>query len=211
MRLILVLTFLLCGCGLQKSELDETLEWMDNTYNPHPKESGSYGHGRTAWYTPLPDGTEFMWSGLMESFKYTGCEMTLKTEDLPEAKRSEELRSSCVIRFNLKDIDPTSFKVTDRSHRGDFSCEQYSDEERRDLNLDCDHTELSFSTTTGAGLVHEDWIHIFPKLTGPSHENRNSDNSSRSYFEFDDPTYARRFAKAFARAIQLCGGRPSPF
>jgi hypothetical protein len=58
MRLIpLALTLLFCSCGLHKSELDETLEWMDNTYNPHVKENGSYGHGRFAWYAPGPDMT----------------------------------------------------------------------------------------------------------------------------------------------------------
>lgn len=200
---------LLCAC--RKSELDETLEWMDNTYNPHVKENGSYGHGRSAWFAPGPGNVEFMSSGLSETFTYKGCEMTLKTEDLPEAQKSQGLWSSCTIRFNLKDIDPASFKLTDRSHLGGFLCTDYSDDERQSLKLNCDHTELSFSTRTGAGTIAEDWINVYPKLSGKDHENRHSDKSSSSYFEFDDPAYARRFAKAFARAIELCGGRPSAF
>jgi hypothetical protein len=107
-----------------------------------------------------------MSSGLTETFTYKGCEMTLKTEDLPEAQKSQELSSACTIRFNLKDIDPALIKLTDRSHLGDFPCTDYSDEERQSLKLNCDHTELSFSTRTGAGLIAEDWINVFRSRVG---------------------------------------------
>jgi hypothetical protein len=185
---------------------------MDGQHVQSPSEGkGSYGHGRFAWYAPGPNKTEFMSSGLTETFTYRGCEMNLKTVDLPEAQKSQELSSTCMMRFNLKDIDSTSIKLTDRSHLGDFPCTDYDDKERQSLNLNCDHTELSFSTRTGAGLIAEDWINVYPKLSGKDHENRHSDKSSSSYFEFDDPAYARRFAKAFGHAVELCGGRPSPF
>jgi hypothetical protein len=55
------------------------------------------------------------------------------------------------------------------------------------LKLNCDHTELSFSTRTGAGLIADDWINVYPKLSGKDHEIRHTDKSSSSYFEFDDP------------------------
>lgn len=45
--LLFATALLLFGCA-RKSDLDETLVWMDNTYNPHEKISGAYGHGRVA-------------------------------------------------------------------------------------------------------------------------------------------------------------------
>jgi hypothetical protein len=96
--------------------------------------------------------------------------------------------------------------LTDRSHSGDFPC---ADDNRELLN--CDHTELSFSTRSGIGAISEEWHNVYQKLTGPDHEESHSTKSNSAYFEFDDPEYARRFAKAFGHAIQLCGGRPSPF
>jgi hypothetical protein len=127
---------------------------MDNTYNPHVKENGSYGHGRFAWYATGPDKTEFMSSGLTETFTYKGCEVALKTEDLPEAQKSQELSSTCKMLFNLKDIDPASIKLTDRSHLGDFPCTDYNAEERQSLQLNCDHTELSQTCRNHMGAAH---------------------------------------------------------
>jgi hypothetical protein len=91
---LLVLPMLALACGHHKSELDETLEWMDNTYNSHEGISGAYGHGRSAWYAPRPDKTEFMSSGLRETFTYKSCELKLKTEDLPEAQKSHDITST---------------------------------------------------------------------------------------------------------------------
>jgi len=206
-RLLLALSVLLCA-SCRKSERDETLEWMDNTYNPHENVSGSYGHGRSTWYAPdksAPSG-EFMVSGLKETFTYKGCEMTLRTEDLPEAQKSQEIQSSCKMTFNLRDIDPASIKLAARSHSGDFSCEADSDGQKSIMAENCDHAEMGFKTRNAAGLIQEEWVNVFQKLTGSDHENRHSEKSNSSYFEFDDPEYAKRFAKAFSSAIKLCGG-----
>jgi hypothetical protein len=62
-----------------------------------------------------------------------------------------------------------------------------------------------------AGLINEDWHSIFPKLSGPDYDTHKVDKTNSGYFVFDDPDYANRFAKAFAHAIELCGGKASPF
>jgi hypothetical protein len=50
MRLLLLACAVLASaCSTHKSDLDETLEWMDKTYNPQGNISGAYGHGRAAW------------------------------------------------------------------------------------------------------------------------------------------------------------------
>lgn len=214
MRLILLVSaLLLVACQLHKSELDETLEWMDNTYNPHEKVSGAYGHGQSAWYASDKSAAsgEFMSSGVRETFTHRGCDMTLRAEDLPEAQKSRVILTSCKMTFNLRDIDPSSIKVGARSHLGDFSCEADADGQKSIMAENCDHAEMSFSTRNAAGLIQEEWVNVYQQLTGADHENRNSGESNSSYFEFDDPEYAKRFANAFAHAIKLCGGAPSSF
>jgi hypothetical protein len=70
---------------------------------------------------------------------------------------------------------------------------------------------MDFKTRNEAGLISEDWHSIFLKLTGPDHDNHKVGKTNSAYFVFDDPDYAKRFAKAFSHAIELCGGRASPF
>jgi hypothetical protein len=43
------------------------------------------------------------------------------------------------------------------------------------------------------------------------HESNGSALAKEAYFEFDDVEYGHRFAKAFTRAVELCGGKESPF
>lgn len=211
--ILIVVMSLTCACSVHRSQLDDTLEWMDNTYNPHEGVSGAYGHGRSAWYSSSEVGSthEFMVSGLTESFTYKGCEMTLRTETLPESKTAQELITSCKLKFDLKDIDPSSIKVTAISHLGGFPCDAAPGEKPSIVAVNCDHAEMSFSTRSAAGLIQEEWRTVYPKLAGADHENRHSLKSSSAFFGFDDPEYARRFAKAFAHAVELCGGRRLPF
>jgi hypothetical protein len=212
-RLFLSCAVFISACSFHKSELDETLEWMDNTYNPHENISGAYGHGQSAWYTPdsSDSNKEIMVHGLTETFAYRGCDLTLSVEDNPEARKSKDIFTTVKFTFTLRDIDPSSVKVTALAHRGDFSCEEYSEEERRVTNMNCDHAELFFSTRNEAGLVAEDWHMVYPGLTGASHENKHTSKSSNAYFVFNDVEYAHRFAKAFAHAVQLCGGKSPSF
>jgi hypothetical protein len=56
-------------------------------------------------------------------------------------------------------------------------------------------TLLYFSTTNEARTIH--WI------IGVS--------VSEESFQFDDLDYARRFARAFKHAVEMCGGKPSKF
>jgi hypothetical protein len=210
---LLVLTVLVCGCRLHKSELEETLGWMDNTYNPHENISGAYGHGRAAWYTHAGIGSqeEIMVWGLTETFTYRGCEMTLHTEDLPNSQTARGSVNSARSRFNLRDIDPSTIKVTAFSHLGGFSCAPDPDGKRSIMAVNCDHSEMSLETRRAAGLIQEEWHTVFPNLTGADHDSLHSGKTNSADFEFDDPEYAKRFAKAFAHAVELCGGKRMPF
>jgi len=212
--LVIAVALLAPGCTFHKSELDETLEWMDNTYNAHENVSGSYGHGRMAWYAPAksPSGerTEVLVSGETESFTYKGSRMTLHAESDPAGNEAEIVHKATFV-FDLKDIDPASINVKVGSHLGDFSCEADADGEKSIMAENCDHAELNFKTRNEAGLIDEDWRSIFTKLTGADHESAKKDKTNSAYFVFNDPDYAKRFAKAFTHAVELCGGKASPF
>jgi hypothetical protein len=152
-----------------------------------------------------------MASGMIEVFSNRGCDFTIKTESNPQAQDSQEILNSATFKFNLRDIDPASVKVTSRSHLGDFSCEEDSDGQKSIMAENCDHAEMGFKTRNEAGLIIVDWHSVFVKLTGAEHDSRRTTKDHSSYFEFDDVEYAKRFAKAFKRAVGLCGGKGAPF
>jgi hypothetical protein len=95
-----------------------------------------------------------------------------------------------------------------KSHLGDFACGDTAEE----INaLNCDHAAMYVSTRNQAGTMTEKFHTSYPKLMGSDHESSNTRKSNSLFFEFDDPAYAKRFAKAFVHAIEICGGKPSKF
>ena len=210
---LLTIAVILSGCGLHKSELAETLEWMDNTYNAHENISGAHGHGRSAWYTHGSVGSqdEIMGFGQTETFTYKDCDLTLKTEDDKRATTAQEVYNTAIYRFNLRDIDPSSAKIQTASRIVGLLCEGYTPEELVTRGMNCDHAALGFSTRSEAGLITEIRHATFLKLTGPDHDSDSTSKTNRVFFVFDDIEYANRFAKAFAHAVQLCGGKAPSF
>jgi hypothetical protein len=130
---------------------------------------------------------------------------------LLESAQAQYLINSCKFIFDLKNIDPSSIKVTAISHSGGFPCDTSPGGEPSIMAVDCDHAEMTFSTRSAAGLIQEEWHTVFPKLAGADHEKRHTSKSNSAYFGFNDPEYAKRFAKAFGHAVELCGGKRLPF
>ena len=107
-----------------------------------------------AWYAPENvngELTEFKASGMAESFTHRGCDIVLKTEDDKTAREAAEIYHEAKFSFNLRDIDPSSIKVSARSHLGNFSCDDYTEEQRTSAGIICDHAELDFKTRNEAG------------------------------------------------------------
>jgi hypothetical protein len=155
--------------------------------------------------------SEFMAHGMTETFTNSGCDFTIKTADNLQAQSSQEIVNDATFKFTLRDIDPGSVIVTGRSHFGDFSCEADADGTKSIMAENCDHAEMGFKTRNEAGLITVEWHVVYVKLSGAQHERRNTTKDKSSYFEFDDVEYARRFSKAFKHAVELCGGKASPF
>jgi hypothetical protein len=187
---------------------------MDNTYNPHDGVSGAFGHGRTGWYAPKNSngqaGEELV-SGSTETFTHDGCQMTLNVQDNPSASANREVHHTFVSTFNLRDINPQSIKLSTRSHTGGFLCEGYKPEEQQLYKMDCDHAEITFSTHSEAPLIDEQPHTVFAELKGGDHESRGRSKGAQGFFDVDDVEYAGRFARAFRRIVEFCGGKPEAF
>jgi hypothetical protein len=68
-----------------------------------------------------------------------------------------------------------------------------------------------FATRSEAPLIDEDSNTVNLKPQGSDRETNHKSKGVRAFFEVDEVEYAKRFAKAFRRAVELCGGKPDPF
>lgn len=192
--------------------LSDTLVWMDNTYNPHSDRGLAHGHGKTGWYSPSDPNEgngESLAYGSNETFTYDGCHLTLHVQENAAATALKDAYSEDLYRFNLGDVDPQSIKINTYAHSGGSPCDNYVPDVQVELN--CDHAEITFVARSESPLIEETSRTIFPKLQGDQHELHYKSKTSEAYFEVDDLDYAKRFAKALRYAVELCGGKPSTF
>lgn len=196
----------LAGCNARQGpSLSETLLWMDQTYNPHPGGANAgLGHGNQSVYS-----VQKLESSFAETFTHKGCELTIYRQTEPVGVW-HSMPSSESETFNLRDIDPQSIKVYRiDSHYGFADCA--SPQDVKLYNLSCDEGEVIFSTRNNSPVIAEHGSTIFEELQGADHVAKRQSTESQAAFISDDGQYAMRFTKAFKHAVELCGGRPSPF
>jgi hypothetical protein len=150
-------------------------------------------------------------AGGEETFTHRGCQMIVTIKDNRAAQTSQSLYGDEIEKLNLGDLNPDSVKVITLAHYGGMQCESYSSEERDAMRMDCDSAEVDVSTHNEAPLIDETLHTVFPNLSGKDHDSVSQERATKTYFLLDDPEYAQRFAKAFRRAIELCGGKPESF
>jgi hypothetical protein len=157
---------------------------MQFTYNDHKSAGGSEGHGNLELYL-----RNNLWRKIKESFSYDGC--TIKTRTVSTLLLPYD--TTHVI--NLKDADINSIKLI-KIHIYDGGADQCDDI----IGDVCNSARLYFETINQAPLVTV--IFNDELYTKKGHEVE---------FIIDDVAYAARLAKALRRAIELCGGKASPF
>jgi len=185
----------------KQPSLSETLYWMERTYNPHDAEGGGFGHGREENYS-----RGVLAKRVTETFSYDTCQLTLNVKDDPRLPLSTDMYSSRVYEFSLGDIDPGSITIRPYdSQHGGLSC----DFDPRVMT--CDMAEIWFETRDKLPLIRESTHTVFPKVTGSDHEASGQRETFGAWFYVDDADYAGHFAKALRHAVELCGGKPSPF
>jgi hypothetical protein len=180
---VLVSVLSLRAAGATEPTISETLDWMESTYNNHLHTGGSPGHGLLEIFTE--DNKPF--EKVQETISSAGCNFTLK-KDYVVGLVGQHSDS-----FSLSNVDPSPIKI-DLFHKARYSttaCRDPDDQE----NFICDFAVVKFAITNQKPLITTD--------SG----NQYSDDN----FLVDDIEYAERFAKAFRHAVELCGGKASPF
>ncbi len=203
-------SFLVYRAIAKHRDLQDTLLWMDRTYNPHEGgDNFGQGHGWEIHYLRKGNSEEVT-QKLKQTFTHDGgCNIVIHSETMPEGFHSET-PSTTTYTFNLCDIDPASIKVkTYDLHKDVFSC---ADAEQVKLyELSCDNAVIEFQTRNGATAINENMVKTFTKLTGSDHELRNVSKTNKCWLVADDVPYAQRLAKALKHAVELCGGKASRF
>lgn len=194
-------------------DLVETLQWMDQTYNPHEGgENFGQGHGWQIHYlTDTKTHTEKETQRFQTTFTRRGntCRMSIHSETFPIGI-FEDMPGTRTYTFNLGDIDPRSITVkTYDMHKDGLSCAD--PEEVRAFQLDCSNAEVEFNSRNAATEILSESVQTFTKLQGKDHEARETSKTSRAWFIVDDIEYSKRFVKALTHAVELCGGRVSKF
>jgi hypothetical protein len=125
MKVIVVLVTLCTFIGCRTdSKLRDDLAWMNNTYNPHPEASLSFGHGTTGWYSHIPsNNTERLTFGTIETFTNEGCKLTIQDVTDSRAQALSDTQTTSTYVVNLHDIDPGTLTVKTYSHYGGFACD----------------------------------------------------------------------------------------
>jgi hypothetical protein len=206
-----IITFFAVRKFQRDRDLAETLQWMDQTYNPHDGgENYGQGHGKQVHFLEdTQQQTETITEDFEENFSYSKCYVSLHSTTLPVGI-IKEMPSNTVYKFNLGVLDPDSMKLkTYDFHKDGFNCSD--PEEVKTFNLDCREAELEISTRNGATSIDEETDTTFTNLTGADHESHSSSKKAMVWFDLDDLAYAERFEKALKHAIELCGGRASKF
>lgn len=193
-------------------DLTETLQWMDQTYNPHDGgENFGRGHGDETHYLQNSQlHTEQVTEEFRNTFTYKGdCKIVIHDETVPVGV-FKTVYTNGDYTLSLCDVDPNSIKIkTYDLHNDVFNC---ADPEQVQLyNLDCTSAEIEFHTRNEVPKIEDDGVTTYAELTGSDHEARYHNKASKGWFVVDDAAYAQRFAKAFRHAVELCGGKGSKF
>jgi hypothetical protein len=193
--LVALASLMFSGACKKKQEgpsLSETVAWMEQTYNPH---EGGFGHGQTRHYPP----SWTVYTENTETLSADGCALILHFNSTSGTLASGHTLSSTTFTFNLKDVDPKSIAVTPDDSQLGQKCS--ATEEAKRGGSTCDQADIDFSIRNDAPLVEVE--------TGspPSRQRKAHD----AFLLVNDPEYAQRLASALRHAVELCGGKPSPF
>jgi hypothetical protein len=193
-------------------DLNETMLWMDQTYNPHEGgENYGRGHGDETHYlrnTKLQ--TEDITQEFHQTFAYKGdCTVVMHHDTVPVGV-FRNVYTVGDYTFSLCDVDPDSIQIRRYDFHKDIGgCDD--PEQVQTFSLDCTSAEVEFHTRNEVPKIKEESVTTYAELTGKDHEAQIHRQSSKGWFIVDDAVYAERFAKALRHAVELCGGKGSKF
>ena len=99
-------------------DLAETLQWMEQTYNPYENGWGGHGNAETKCEAKCEDvGSELTFR---ETLSHRGCQLTTVTTS--SRKEDHGLHET----FNLRDIDPASIRMSSNGTLGHVADVQFA-------------------------------------------------------------------------------------
>lgn len=211
--IILVVGGFFAYCAFAKHrDLEETMLWMDQTYNPHEGgENWGHGHGEETHYLENDTlHTEEVTKKFRQTFTYKGgCTIVIHHETVPIGLY-KNLYTNGDYTFSLCDVDPDSIKIkTYDFYKDVFDCAD--PEQVKAYELECTSAEIEFHTTNEMAKIKDDYVITYAEIKGKGHETENHGHITKAWFTVDDVAYAQRFAKALRHAVELCGGKTSKF
>jgi hypothetical protein len=185
------LVALICAQGQTKpASLRETLQWMKDTAPSH------IGY----LSTEIENGT---WRLHWEYGNPSQCDIKATVTSHEVAREDGSVyEDDTVFIFNLNDIDPKSVSVTHVP--GVLGPET-------GIMFETKNELPNIACKTVIKTKGEDYGKTMREADGKDRCNWGMASSSYVGFDFQSISYAKRFARALRHAVELCGGKPSPF
>jgi hypothetical protein len=189
----------------EQPDLKETIEWINQTYNPLPGEISNKNHGVFESQT-TENGIYVTIDRTNTILRFDGCAATIETAQDPNLRLSTDMHLvSDTQTFNLSDIDPSRIKVEKVASTASASlCEMFP-------NSACDEAVIGLHTRNQKQAIKGHRVTKFPKLTGADHMSVRDSMDDSAFLWVNDLEYLPRLVTALKHGIELCGGKPSSF
>lgn len=189
----------------EQPDLKETIEWINQTYNPDPGKISYKNHG--IYESQLTENGIYVTIDRTNTIlRFDGCVATIETTQDPNLRLSTDMHLvSDTQTFNLSDIDPSRIKVEKVASTASASrCEMFP-------NSPCDEAVVGLHTRNQKQAIKSHRIVEFPKLAGADHMSVSDSMDDSAFLWVNDLEYLPRLVTALKHGIELCGGKASSF
>jgi hypothetical protein len=183
----------------EQPNLKETIEWINQTYNPPSESSSKRG------VFVLRDRNHVDMRLERTFLRLDGCAATIEARQDPNLEMSSESVTSTTWTFNLGDIDP----AIEVEKEASFDFTEPCDTEPKSPNV-CDETTFILNTRNQKQAIKMHEVTEYLKRANDRQETTDR-MIDWAILYVNDLEYAPRLAAALKRGIELCGGRPSSF
>lgn len=188
----------------EQPDLKETIEWINQTYNPLPGEISYKNHGVYESQV-VENGIYVTIDRKRTILRLDGCFATIEGKQDPNWRLSTDMVSSETEAFSLADIDPSRIKVEKiASTAAATLCDAAP-------TFTCDEALIGLHTRNQKQAIKTHRVAEFPKLAGADHMSISDSMDDSAVLWVNDLEYLPRLVTALKNGIELCGGKPSSF
>jgi hypothetical protein len=189
----------------EQPDLKETIEWINQTYNPDPDKISYKNHGVFDSQT-VEKGIYVTLDRKRTTLRLDGCAATIEEKQDPNLRMSTDVHLvSETETFNLGDIDPTRIKIEKVASTADaMLCDDAP-------TSTCDEADIGLHTRNQKEAIKSHRVMEYPKLTGADHMSVTDSMGDSAFLFVNNLEYLPRLVTALKHGIELCGGKPSSF